>query len=87
MHVVRLSNISSKPKGKQMLLNFLHRNTRCAIGDIIREVDEKLSQAALSGGIVAEYGRERRIAQGFGKALTQRLARPTVITQATKVSI
>lgn len=87
MHVVRLSNISSKPEGKQMLLNFLHRNTRCAIGDVIRKVDEKLCQAALSGGVVAEYGGECRIAQRFGKALTQRLSRPAVITQATEVSI
>jgi hypothetical protein len=70
-----------------MLLNFLHRNTRCAIGDVIRKVDEKLCQAALSGGVVAEYGGECRIAQRFGKALTQRLSRPAVITQATEVSI
>ena len=61
MHVVRLSNKPSKPKGKQMLLNFLHRNTGCAVGDVIRKVDEKLRKAALGGGIIAEYRGKCRI--------------------------
>ncbi len=48
---------------------------------IIGEVDEKLGQAALGGGIVSEDRREGRIAEGFGKALSEGLASTGVVAE------
>ena len=51
---------------------------------IIGEVDEKLSQAALGGGIVSENRRECRIAEGFGEALSESLASAGVVAEPAR---
>jgi hypothetical protein len=37
-----------------MLFNFSHSNTRCAVGHVIGEVDEKLGETPLRCCVVAE---------------------------------
>ena len=60
MHIVRLSNIPSKINVKKKegdaFVNFLQSNTRCAIGDIIGEIDEELRETTFRSGVVAKNG-------------------------------
>jgi hypothetical protein len=47
----------------------LHGDSRSAVGNIIREIDEKLCKATLRGRIVAEYRGEGSVAKRFGETL------------------
>lgn len=60
----------------------LHRNTRSAVGHVVREINEKLCKAALRGCVIAEDGGEGGIPEWFGKTLTQGLPGSAVVTQA-----
>ena len=48
-------------------------------GNVVREVDEQLGQAALSCGIVAENGGEGGVAEGLRKTLAKGFAGASVI--------
>jgi hypothetical protein len=52
------------------------------LNDVIGEVDQELSKATLRSGIVAEYGGERGIAEGFREALTEGFAGASVIAKS-----
>jgi hypothetical protein len=54
------------------------------LDDVIGEINEKLSQAALSSGIIAEDRRERGIAKRLRQALAKSLASASVIAQAKR---
>lgn len=60
----------------------LHRNTRRAVGNVVREVNEELCEAAFRGCVIAEDGGEGGIPEWFGKTLTQGLPGSAVVTQA-----
>ncbi len=53
------------------------------VDDVVRQVDEKLGEAALGGSVVTEHRREGRVAEGFGETLPEGLAGAGVITEAT----
>ena len=52
------------------------------VHDVVGQVDEKLSEASLCCGIVAEDGGEGGIAKGFGEALPQSLSGPSVVAKS-----
>jgi len=56
------------------------------LDDVIGEVDQKLSQTALSSGIIAEDRRESGIAKRLRQALAKSLASASVIAQAKQRS-
>ena len=56
------------------------------IYDIVREVDQELSETALGGRIITQYRGEGGIAKRLWKALTKSFARTSVIAQAAPIS-
>lgn len=63
----------------------LHGNARSAIGNVVGEVNEKLSETALGGCIVTKHGRESGIPKRLGETLTQSLPGSAVVTQTGKI--
>lgn len=51
------------------------------VGDTITKIDQQLSQAALSCGVVAEHGGEGGVSEWFGEALAEGLAGAVVVTE------
>lgn len=54
---------------------------RSSLRDVVGQVDEELSQAALGGCVVAEDRRERGIPKRLGETLPQSLSGPAVVAQ------
>ena len=71
---VRLLGASFTLQARMSIVGFDH---------VVGKVDQELSQATLGCGIVTQDRGEGRIAKGFGKALTKRLASPGIVTETT----
>lgn len=54
---------------------------RGSLGDIVRQVDQELGQAALCGGVVAEDRGECSVSKWLGQALSECLAGSAVVAQ------
>lgn len=50
-------------------------------GNVVGEIDKKLSKAALGGGVISKNRREGGIAEGLGKALAKSFAGACVVAQ------
>jgi hypothetical protein len=57
-----------------------------SIHDVIGEIDQKLSETTLGGGVVSKNRREGGVAERLWKALSKRLTSASVITQTGTVS-
>lgn len=67
--------------------NTCHLNGRAAsagLHDRVGEIDEQLGKAPFGGRVVTKDGGERRVSEGFGKALPQRLASACVVRKPAK---
>lgn len=53
---------------------------------VVRKVDEKLSETALSGGVVSKNRGKGSVAKRLRKTLAQRLASASIIAQASDIS-
>jgi hypothetical protein len=63
----------------------LHGDSRSAVGNIIREIDEKLCKAAFRSRIVAEYRGEGGVAERFGEALAESFTSPAIVTESDTI--
>lgn len=66
---------------KEDAFRILH-GCRGSVGNVVREVDQELGQAALGGSVVAEDGGEGSVSKGLRQALPECLPSSTVIAQA-----
>lgn len=62
------------------------RVSACIINHVIRKIDQQLSQATLSRGVVAQDGRECSISQGLGKALPKCFASSGIVAKAQEAA-
>jgi hypothetical protein len=57
------------------------RTNRGSVRNVIREIDQKLSETTFRGRIIAQDRRKGGIAKRLGEALTESLASPVVIAE------
>ena len=62
----------------------LHALIVVRVQHIVREIDQQLSQASLGRCIVAEYGREGRVAERLWETLAKGLPCTSVVAQSLK---
>lgn len=58
-----------------------HATAAAGLG-LVGEREQQLGEAALGRGVVAQHGREGRVAEGFRKALAQGFTRAGVVGEA-----
>lgn len=60
----------------------MHESMLIRVTNTVAKIDKQLRQTALCRGIVAQHGRECRIAEGFGEALSESLASACIVGQS-----